>query len=74
MHKIQLIGIVMLVFGAAILFLLSGFLWSVIVTLLLLLAVIIGIVLVLGGIAAIFVGGRWMKRGPWGRDEPPAST
>jgi protein-S-isoprenylcysteine O-methyltransferase Ste14 len=73
-HKVQLAGVVMLILGAAILFLLAGFIWSVIVTLLLLLAVMIGIILVLGGIAAIFVGGRWMRRGPWWRDEAPAST
>jgi protein-S-isoprenylcysteine O-methyltransferase Ste14 len=64
----------MLIVGLVILFLLSGFILTVIVTLLKLLAVAIGIILILGGIAAIFVGGRWMKRGPWWKDEAPAST
>ena len=64
----------MILVGALILILLAGFIFSVIVTLLELLAVIIGIVLILGGLAALLVGPRWWRRRPFGWDEHPAST
>lgn len=64
----------MILVGAAVLILLAGFIVSVIVTLLELLAVIVGIVLVLGGVAALVVGPRWWRRRPFDWDEHPAET
>ena len=74
MRRIQVVGILMILVGLAILVLLGGFIVSVIVTLAKLLLVLLGLVLVLGGLAALFVWPMWRRRGPrwWG--EPPAST
>ena len=60
----------MIVVGLVILFLLWGFIVTIIVTLLELIAVAIGMILILGGVAAVFFGGRWRKRRTWG----PAPT
>lgn len=73
MHKIQVGGVLMIIVGAVILFFLASFIVGVIVFLLELLAAIVGIVLVLGGIAAIVIGPRW-KRRPWGSDTRTQST
>ena len=56
--------------GAAVLILLAGFLVSVIVTILELLAVVAGVVLIIGGIAMLLLGGRVWKRRPWGWGPP----
>ena len=64
----------MVLVGAVILILLAGFIVSVIVTLAKLLFVVVGIILVLGGIAALVVGPRWWKRRPFGWDDSQAST
>ena len=56
----------MVLVGAVVLILLASFIVSGIVTLLELLAVIVGIGLVLGGIAMLLFGGRMWRRGPWG--------
>lgn len=62
----------MVLVGLLVLALLSGFIISVIITLLELLAVIIGIILVLGGVATIFFGRRLGRRSfDWG---PPKSS
>ncbi len=64
----------MILVGAVILIFLAGFILSVIVTLAKLLLVIVGIILVLGGIAALTVGPKWWKRRPFDWDEHPAET
>ena len=70
----QVGGALMILVGAVLLILLSSFIVSVLITILELFAVIVGVILVLGGIALFFFGGRWRRRGsrPW--DEHPAST
>lgn len=73
MHKIQLGGVLMIIAGFIVLFLLASFIIGVIVFLLELLAVMVGIVLVLGGIAAIVIGPRW-KRRPWDWEPNKEST
>jgi protein-S-isoprenylcysteine O-methyltransferase Ste14 len=71
---IQVVGALMIIAGAVILFLLVSFIIGVIVFLLQLLAVIIGIILVLGGIAAIVVEHRWWTRRPWDRETRPENA
>ena len=74
MQRSQVIGVLMVLAGVAILILLASFIVSVNVTLLELLAVIVGILLVLGGIALLLFGRRMWRRGPWWWGGPPAST
>ena len=74
MHRSQVIGVLMILVGIAALILLASFVVSVIVTLLELLAVVVGVVLILGGIAMLFFGRRMWRRGPWGWGEHPAGT
>ena len=74
MHRIQIGGALMIVTGVIVLILLASFIFTVIVFLLELLAVIIGIVLVLGGIAAIAVGPKWWKRRRWDWETQTQST
>lgn len=64
----------MILVGAAVLILLAGFLVSVIVTLLELLAVVAGFILVLGGVAMLLFGRRVWRRRPWGWEGPPSGT
>ena len=64
----------MILVGVAVLILLSSFIVSVIVTILELLAVVVGVILIFGGVAVLLFGRRMWRRGPWGWDRPPAST
>jgi uncharacterized membrane protein HdeD (DUF308 family) len=64
----------MIVIGAVILIVLAGFIVSVIITLLKVLVAVVGIFLVLGGIAMMLFGGRFWRGRRWGWDEHPAST
>ncbi len=64
----------MILLGAAILVVLSGFIVSVIITLLKILVAVVGIFLVLGGIALLVFGGRFLRGRRWGWDEHQAST
>jgi uncharacterized membrane protein HdeD (DUF308 family) len=64
----------MILVGAVVLIVLGSFLVNVLVTILELLAVIVGIVLVLGGIAMLLFRRRFWRRGPPGWGPPPAST
>ena len=73
MHKSQVAGIVLVILGAAILLFLAGFIVHAIVTLIKLLAVLVGFVFVLLGIFLI-VGRRYMRRGPWDWGSSPATT
>jgi uncharacterized membrane protein len=58
-NKWQVIGAIAILLGLAILVLLSGFIFTIIITLLKLIGVFIGIVLVLAGVA-LLVGRRRM--------------
>ena len=58
----------MLLVGLALLFLLRDALYKFIITVLEVFGIFVGIVLVLGGIA-LLVGGAWIKRGPFSREE-----
>ncbi len=64
----------MILIGALVLILLSSFIVNVIVTLLELLAVIVGVVLVLGGIAMLIFGRRFWGRRGWSWGPPPQTT
>ena len=64
----------MMLLGAAVLILLAGFIVQFIVTLLEVLAVIVGVILLLGGLALLILGGRGWRRRPWGWDAPPSNT
>ena len=66
MRTSQVLGALMVLVGVAVLVLLSGFLAKVIVTILELLAVMVGIALVIGGLALLFFRRRTWRRGPWG--------
>lgn len=70
MNRWSVLGIIMVLVGLAIFVGLWGFIVHIVVTLLKLIAVGIGILLVLGGLAVIGLGGRWRKRTFWG----PAPT
>ncbi|HYA56689.1 MAG TPA: hypothetical protein VED22_07845 [Nitrososphaerales archaeon] len=74
MQRSAIIGALMIVGGAIILVLLSGFILSAFITLLKVLAVVLGIILVIGGVAMMLFGHRWWERRPerWG--SPPSST
>ncbi len=63
----------MILLGAAVLALLAGFIITIIVTLLKLIAVAIGIILIVAGVA-LLVGRRWLKGPPWMWSRPPSST
>ena len=64
----------MILAGALVLVLLSSFIVSVLVTLLELLAAIVGIALVLGGIAMLISGGRDWRGWRWGWNSLPSGT
>ena len=70
MNRWTVFGVVMILVGLAVLFLMWGFIVTVLVTLLQLIAVAVGIILVIGGIAAVLFGGRRRRRVFWG----PAPT
>lgn len=73
MDKWSIVGAIMILVGLVVLFLLWGFIVTIVVTLLKLIAVAIGIVLVLGGVAMVLFGARWRRRRvSWGQS--PAST
>lgn len=73
MHRSQVLGLLMVLVGVAVLILLAGFVVSVIVTILELLAVLLGIFLVIGGVAVLLFGRRLWRRGRWGWG-PPTDT
>jgi uncharacterized membrane protein HdeD (DUF308 family) len=63
----------MLVIGIVIVLILGSFILSVVYFALQLLAVLIGVFLIVAGVA-LLVGRRWMKRGPWGWGQPNTSA
>jgi hypothetical protein len=70
MNRWSVLGVLMILVGLVVLFLMWGFIVEFVETVLKIIAVVIGILLVLGGAAAIAFGGRWRKRTVWG----PAPT
>jgi hypothetical protein len=70
-NKWPILGIIMILVGLGILILLASVIVGIIIFLLEVLAIFIGLILILGGIAAITFGGRWMRM-KWG--ETPATT
>jgi cytochrome c biogenesis protein CcdA len=64
----------MIVVGAVILVVLAGFIYHVLVTLLQLFAVVVGVVLVLGGIAMLIFGRRFWGRRNWNWGPTPPTT
>jgi amino acid permease len=57
----------MIIVGLAVLILMASFVVSLIWVILQLLVVIVGIILVFGGIAALLFGRRFRRGGPWDR-------
>jgi uncharacterized membrane protein len=71
MNRWSVLGIIMILVGIVIFIVEWDFIVKIVIDLLKLLAVVIGVVLVLGGIAILVFGGRWRKRRTfWG----PAPT
>lgn len=70
MNRWSILGVLMILVGLVIFFVLWGFIVHIVVTLLKLLAVTIGIILVIAGVAAVAFGGRMRRRIMWG----PAPT
>ncbi len=73
MDRWQIVGVFLILFGLVILVIMSGFIFTIIVTLLKLLAVFIGIIMIFVGVA-LAVGSHWMKGSRWGWGPPPSST
>jgi len=71
--KWQLVGILFILIGITVLALLSGFIITVIVTFLKLIAVFAGVLLIVAG-AALLVGFQWMRRRKWGWSSGTSST
>lgn len=73
MHKLQIAGVVLVLVGLFVLFLLRDPLYSFMVVVIQLIGVFIGILLVVIGVALV-LGGTWMRRGPprgWGSTALP---
>jgi hypothetical protein len=62
--KWQLVGILLILLGVAVLVLMGGFIIHIIETLLKLIAVLIGILMIAAGVA-LLVGRRWMRGRGW---------
>ena len=66
MNRWSVLGALMILLGLVVLFLMWGFIVEFVETVLKIIAVVIGILLILGGAAAIAFGGRWKRRTFWG--------
>lgn len=64
MNKWRIVGILLILLGITILALMAGFIIAFIVTILKLIAVLIGIGMIAAGVA-LLVGRRWMRGGGW---------
>ncbi len=73
MNKWRIVGILLILVGITILALMSGFIIAFIVTILKLVAVFIGIVMIVVGVA-LLVGRHWMRGGAWRWNPPTLST
>ena len=73
MNKWRIVGILLILTGVTILALMSGFIIEFIVAILKLIAVFIGIVMIVAGVA-LLVGHRWMRGRAWRWGPPTLST
>ncbi|MGP8125817.1 MAG: hypothetical protein ACLQEQ_08165 [Nitrososphaerales archaeon] len=73
MNKWQIVGILSILIGITVLALLAGFIITIIVTLLKLIAVFVGIFMIAAGVA-LLLGRHWMKGGRWRWGSPTSST
>jgi multisubunit Na+/H+ antiporter MnhG subunit len=71
--KWQIVGILLILVGVAVLVLMGGFIIHIIETLLKLIAVLIGILMIAAGVA-LLVGRRWMRGRAWRWGPPTSST
>jgi multisubunit Na+/H+ antiporter MnhG subunit len=62
--KWQIVGVLLILLGVAVLVLMGGFIIHIIETLLKLIAVLIGILMIAAGVA-LLVGRRWMRGRGW---------
>ncbi len=74
MRQLQGLGLVLLVAGMLILFLLRGPLYEFIVVVINLLGIFVGILLMVIGIALVFGGGRVRRGRPWGWSSTAVGT
>jgi uncharacterized Tic20 family protein len=72
-NKWRIVGILLILVGVTILALMAGFIIEFIVTILKLIAVFIGIVMIVAGVA-LLVGRRWMRGRAWRWGSPTLST
>jgi uncharacterized membrane protein HdeD (DUF308 family) len=72
-NKWRIGGILLILVGITILALMAGFIIEFIITILKLIAVLIGIIMIAAGVA-LLVGRRWMRRGAWRWGSPALST
>jgi len=72
-NKWRIVGILLILVGVTVLALMAGFVIEFIVTILKLIAVFVGIVMIVAGVA-LLVGRRWMRGRAWRRDSPTLST
>jgi len=73
MNKWRIVGILLILLGVTILALMTGFIIQFIVTILKLIAVLIGIAMIAAGVV-LLVGRRWMGGGGWRWGPPTSST
>jgi uncharacterized Tic20 family protein len=68
-----IVGILLILLGVTILALMAGFIIAFIVTILKLIAVLLGVVMIAAGVA-LLVGRRWKRGGAWRWGPPTSST
>jgi Na+/melibiose symporter-like transporter len=73
MNTWRIVGILLILLGVTVLAIMAGFIITFIVTILKLIAVLVGIVMIAAGVA-LLVGRRWMRRGAWRWGPPTSST
>ena len=73
MNKWQIVGILLILLGVTILALMAGFIIAFIVTILKLIAVLLGVVMITAGVA-LLVGRRWKRGGTWQWGPSTSST
>jgi Na+/melibiose symporter-like transporter len=73
MNTWRIVGILLILLGVTILAIMAGFIITFIVTILKLIAVLVGIVMIAAGVA-LLVGRRWTRRGAWRWGSPTLST
>jgi uncharacterized Tic20 family protein len=72
-NKWRIVGILLILVGVTVLALMAGFIITFIVTILKLIAVLVGIVMIAVGVA-LLTGRHWMRGGAWRRGPLTSST